>query len=223
MERPLPLVHPLFLERGIVHGFGVRGAVGPSDLVLPRQVHGSTVAMVGARGGAVPVDADAIIASSPDLAVGVVTADCVPILIAEEAGRCVAAVHGGWRGLAKGVVSATVSRLGTLGVPPEALYAVIGPHIGPCCYEVDAPVVDAMRATFGQDVERALDPSVPERWKLALGELVRLELGGLGIPPAHVGELPNTCTYCGAGQFFSYRREGEAAGRLVHFIRTRCS
>jgi len=223
MERPLPLVHPLFLERGIVHGFGVRGTVGPSDLVRPRQVHGSTVAVVGTRGAAEPAEADAIIACSPDRAVGIVTADCVPILIAGETGECVAAVHGGWRGLAKGVVSATVSRLEALGVPPETLYVAIGPHIGPCCYEVDEPVVRAMRATFGQGLAHALEPSAPEHWKLALAKLVRLELAGLGVAPAQVGELPNTCTSCRAGQFFSYRREGEAAGRLVHFIRTKSS
>jgi polyphenol oxidase len=223
MQRPLPLVHPLFLERAIVHGFGVRGAVGPSDLVRPRQVHGCTVAVADARGAAIPAEADAIIACRPDLAVGILTADCVPILIAAEGGDCVAAIHGGWRGIAKGVVSATVSRLGAMGVPPEALWVVIGPHIGPCCYEVDEPVVSAMRAAFGQDLKRALGPSAPARWKLALGKLVRMELRRLGIPPGRVGELPNSCTCCGEAQFFSYRREGEAAGRLVHFIRTKCS
>ena len=94
----------------------------------------------------------------------------------------------------------------------------MGPRIGGCCYEVDAPVFDALRQRFGADLDGAVEPTRPGRGRLDLGVLVRLDLAGHGIAEATIDLLPDVCTHCDADRFHSYRRDGAAAGRLVHYI-----
>jgi len=160
-------------------------------------------------------EADAIVSLRPGPPVAIVTADCVPILVA--AGDVVAAVHAGWRGLARGVVTraldVVVSRAGD-----ASPVAVIGPHIGPCCYEVDAPVLDGLGARFVDDLPEALAPSRPGHHRLDLGLLARRELLRAGLDGADVAGLSGACTFCDAEHFHSYRRDGRRAGRLVHFV-----
>jgi len=109
------------------------------------------------------------------------------------------------------------------GAPVSGLRAVIGPRIGPCCYEVDSPVVSAMRSAFGPQAESALDPSGPEHWQLDLGELAGRALLRAGLERSKVAALTDACTACDTQRFFSYRRQGADAGRLVHFIRSAAS
>jgi len=179
------------------------------------------VAEIGTQGQAEPAEADAIIASSqstPGPTIGVVTADCVPILVATPGGPWVAAIHAGWRGLAGGVIQAALVHLEQKDVNLKEARCVMGPHIGACCYEVDAPVHDAMLASFGDSAQAAFEATGPGHWKLALSPLVFGALESAGISPEHIGELPDTCTCCRSEDFHSYRRDGTASGRLVHFI-----
>jgi YfiH family protein len=179
------------------------------------------VTLVGASGPATPEEADAIVASAGSPAVGIVTADCLPILAATVGGRTVAAIHAGWRGLAAGVIAAGLSRLRELGPPEDPVMAVIGPHIGACCYEVDRPVWTALRARFGAaEVTRALTPTRPAHALLDLGLLARLELERCNVPREQIGVLDGACTCCDAARFHSFRRDGERAGRLVHYIQS---
>ena len=210
------LRHPLLSECGVAHGFGVRGANEPGGCVRPRQVHG--IAVMEARPGAGPQDADAIVSDVPGLPVGVVTADCVPLLVAELGGARVVAIHAGWRGLAAGVVAAGLAALGRLGARPSRLRAAIGPHIGPCCYEVDGPVVAALEARFGPAARAALRPARPEHAMLDLARLVREECLRAGLTPDAIGALAGACTRCDESRFHSFRRDGARAGRLVHFV-----
>lgn len=214
-----PISHPLLRECGVVHGFGVRGMPEPAGCVRPRQVHGTHV--VVARPEAAPEEADAIVSDVPGLPVAVVTADCVPLLLAERDGTHVAAVHAGWRGLAAGVVEAAVAALCTRGAQAARLRAVVGPHIEACCYEVDAPVVAAMRARFGEHTDAALAPSRPGHHRLALGALVAEACRRAGLAPDAVAFVPGACTRCDAVRFHSYRRDGRGAGRLLHFVAAR--
>jgi len=186
--------------------------------VRPRQVHGVRVMKARRAPGPEREEADAIISDVPGLPVAVVTADCVPILVAELGGACVAAVHAGWRGLAAGVVAEALSELARSGAAPTRLRAVIGPHIGPCCYEVDAPVLDALTLRFGEVTETALRPGRPGHAFLDLGALVRVECLRAGLAPTAVGAVPSSCTRCDSERFHSYRRDGARAGRLVHSI-----
>lgn len=207
---------PLFDELGISHGFGTRGALPPEGVVRPRQVHGVDVARVDDAKRLSADEADAVVSLVAGLPVAVVTADCVPILLASSSGRAVAAVHAGWRGLAAGIVSAAVGRLEDL--CSESLVAAIGPHIRGCCYEVDAPVIEAMQRRFGAETRTSLHRSRPGHDWIDLQLLISLDLDRAGIATARVGTTQAHCTACDAEQFESFRRDGARAGRLFHWV-----
>lgn len=215
------LTHPLLLEAGVAHGFGLRDTPLRPDLLRPRQVHGTRVVDAAACRAEPAPEADAVVSREPGVPVGVVTADCVPILLAARDGRAVAAVHAGWRGLAAGVVAQGVDALRRAGegqgALPAEIVAAVGPRIGPCCYEVDAPVLDALAARFG-DLGDAARPVRPGHAHLDLGALALRELVTQGLSPRHVGALSDVCTRCDARRFHSYRRDGPRAGRLWHFV-----
>jgi YfiH family protein len=216
-----PLRHQLLDATGVTHGFGVRGFAPPPGLRRPKQVHGARVARAEDCAADAAPDADVVLSSLPGVPIGVVTADCVPILVATQTGETVAAIHAGWRGLAGGVVEAGIAalRAGTPGSP--RLVAAIGPHIGPCCYEVDEPVLAALAPGFGKELAAALRPGRPGHAWLDLGQLTRASLLRSGVESDAVGALPGACTRCHPERFHSYRREGVSAGRLYHFIAAR--
>jgi len=191
------------------HGFGALGSDSARvpGLCTARQVHGADVLRVPPARPA--SEADALVTTVPGVAVGVRTADCVPILLAAGQ-RGVAAVHAGWRGSAARVVERAVRSLcDATGVAPAALTAVIGPHIGPCCYEVDAPV----REAFGD--EKGFTPARAGHWWLDLGGLNEVQLMRSGVRRVvRVGE----CTCCSPERYASYRRDGSGE-RMLHYIR----
>ena len=203
---------PVLDARGVAHGFGLR--TSPEiELRRPRQVHG--VRVVWARAQGELGDADAVLTRERGVRVGVITADCVPILLA--AGSAVGAVHAGWRGLAAGVIEHALAEL-ERAEPGAAISAAIGPCIGGCCYEVDAPVLAKLRARYGALLDAALTPARPGHARLALGALAQFALARAGIAPAAIGAAARLCTRCDAARFHSYRRDGAAAGRLAHWI-----
>jgi len=189
--------------------------------VRPVQVHGCGVADA-ARPDVTAQRADAIVSNRPGGAVGVVTADYVPLLAASASGRAVVAIHAGWRGLAAGVVERGLAAL-TLHAPGEPLTVAVGPHIGACCYEVDAPVLGALANRFGDAAVAAATVSDgrPGHARLSLADLVRAALLRSGVAPAAQGFSAAACTRCDRSRFHSFRRDGEAAGRLVHFVTAR--
>jgi YfiH family protein len=216
----LPLVDPMLARCEVAHGFGVRGSLAPEGCLRPRQVHGAGVvrAETWRASGPAP-EADAVVASRPGAVVGVVTADCVPILLAAPAGASVAAIHAGWRGLARGVVRAGVAELArAAGSGAERVVAAIGPHIGACCYEVDAPVLDAIRAELGGAALASATGVRSGHWMLDLGALAALALERAGVPRASIGTAAAHCTAGDPERFHSFRRDGVRAGRLVHFV-----
>ncbi len=196
------------------HGFGTRGATAPDRLRRPQQVHGVDVVRVHGPSEEPLGWGDAVVCDHPDVPVGIVTADCVPILVAAEHGRAVAAIHGGWRGLAAGVVGAGVAALRQL--RGGALVAAVGPHVGPCCYEVDEPVLAALREPFAAELDGATRPSRPGHVWLDLGVIAGAALREAGI--GRVEHVTGSCTACPGAPFFSVRRDGPDTGRLVHWI-----
>jgi len=213
------IAHDLLLAVGVEHGFGTRQAAEPPNLARPRQVHGIEVARLTTGEALDRPEADAVVSHRPGAGVGIVTADCVPILLASSSGRVVAAIHAGWRGLAKGVVQAGLEALREHSTSSEPIVAVIGPHIGRCCYEVDPPVMEPLRARFGLDLDAASEFSRVGHHRLDLGQLVSMDLVRGGVEPHELGVIPDSCTACGVDRFHSYRREGVGAGRLLHYIR----
>jgi YfiH family protein len=207
------LESPLLGALGIEHGFGLRGsdAVPVTDLWRARQVHGTRLVE---RPGPASEEADALFTRRPGLAVGVQTADCVPLLLAHEGGGGVAALHAGWRGTAAGMARLAVGGLcRELDVAPGSWLVVIGPHIGPCCYEVDEPVREAV----GDGVH--LREGRPGHYQLDLFELNRAQLLAAGVPAKRIGRVGG-CTMCDPERYPSFRRDGTAA-RMVHWIRCR--
>jgi YfiH family protein len=180
-----------------VHGIDVVQAVGTSDA---------------------PAEGDAIVSRVPGLCVAVVTADCVPILVAEERGQAVAAIHAGWRGLARGVIPSAVVALRRELAPSTRLRAVVGPCIGACCYEIDEPVMAAMQARFRAELGRAARRCGGGHALLDLALLARADLMREGLSPEAIGGFPAACTRCDPDRFHSFRRDGARAGRLLHWI-----
>lgn len=189
-------------RRRFVAGCGL--AAEPDWLV---QVHGTAVRIAGA---ADPVEADAAIARGNGAIVAVLTADCLPILLCADNGDEIAAIHAGWRGLAAGVVAATVTRMDT---PPERLLAWLGPAISQAAFEVG----DEVRAAFvaGDPGARAgFVANERGRWQADLYLLARRKLDAVGVGAVYGGGL---CTFGDAERFFSYRRDGQC-GRMATFI-----
>ncbi len=173
-----------------------------------RQVHGTRV--IDAATETPDPGADGVFAAVPGYACVVLTADCLPVLLCDRAGTRVAALHCGWRGLAKGMIGAGI---GALGRPPQELLAWLGPAIGAASYEVDAPVYEAFTAS-SPDLARAFSFSRPGHWQLDLYSAARSILGALGVPAVYGG---GCCTYGEPGRFYSHRRDGQT-GRMASLV-----
>jgi hypothetical protein len=203
----------------VAHLIGVAAA----DLLLVRQVHEAAVAVASVdrpRPWPLP-QADAIISNDPNAAVVVRIADCVPVLLAEETGRAVAAVHAGWRGVASRAVIAGVSALqSSYGVRPQRIIAAVGPSIGPCCYEVSDSTYDAFRHAGHHPsiLEQWFEPRAPGKFHLDLWRATREQLLGAGVMPDNI-HVAGLCTKTHAHVFHSYRVLGAEAGRMIGIIR----
>lgn len=185
-----------------------------------RQVHGIAVADLDElpAGAAEPVADAAVTARAGRVAV-VRTADCLPVLLAAADGQAVAVAHAGWRGLAGGVIEATVAALRVRLAPGTALVAWLGPAIGPERFEVGEEV----RATFlaaDAGAVGAFTRGRADRWMCDLYLLARRRLQALGVTAIHGGGL---CTYADESRFYSHRRDVQhrgldATGRMASFI-----
>ncbi len=213
------------------HWTAVGCALGVERSAITRvqQVHGTSVAVVRAGGArsseGLPARADALITDDPTVALSVVVADCVPILIADRHRGVVSAVHAGWRGTCASMAIAAVKALQQhFGSDPAHLVAAVGPSIGPCCYEVGVDVREAFAANgFPPDqVQRwfatEASPASSGRIRLDLWSANRDQLVHAGVPGEQI-HLSRLCTVTAADRFFSYRREGDAAGRMAAVIR----
>jgi YfiH family protein len=186
-----------------------RGLGLPGEPRWLRQVHGCAVAELCADPPA--CEADAAVACRPGLVCAVLTADCLPLLITDRAGGCVAAAHAGWRGLAGGVIEATLARLP---VPPSTLLCWLGPAIGPARFEVGAEVRDRFLESGVTGVEAAFRRAGGGKWLADLYLLARQRLYAAGVGAVSGGGL---CTYEDPLRFYSYRRDG-ATGRMASLI-----
>ena len=189
-----------------------------ADVAWARQVHSAQVlrAAPGLCG-----EADALVSGEAGLALTIFTADCVPILLADSeatgsppGGPRIAAVHAGWRGLASGVIAQTLDRLGG---SASRWVAWIGPAIGPCCYEVEDEVVEAVAVEAGGRAGLA-SPGPRGRPHLHLQAAAARQLAAAGVKNVRRVEA---CTRCHDDLLFSYRREGPGGGRNYSLIWSR--
>jgi YfiH family protein len=191
------------------HGFATRNTPGwPGKYARVRQIHSNIVAVAEAA-TTTPAQADAVVTAEPDHWVGIRTADCVPLLIADRRGRAVAAVHAGWRGTVADIAGETVRRLKDLyGCSPEDLVVAIGPCIARCCFEVGPEVGERFRPLFGDGADLT---------RIDLAEANRRQLTAAGLPHESI-DVTTLCTACDGGEFHSYRRDRELSGRMVAAI-----
>jgi len=215
----VPALRHGFLDRddsAVAGGGDWSRALRAAGIALPavtvRQVHGTRV--IAAEPGGEPPEADGIATRERGFALGVVTADCVPVLLLARSAGVVAAVHAGWRGAAAGVLEAALVRLRTaFGVEPPDVEALLGPSIGPCCYRVGNEVHSAFTNRTGTITAPAWEPA-GDRLLLDLRAAARLLLEDAGVSSV-VSVGP--CTQC-TPAFASYRRDGANAGRQLSFV-----
>jgi hypothetical protein len=189
----------------LIHGFGTRHADIPAwfaNLATVKQVHSAACVAAEGRSGVLE-QADALLEDHPGSVVAIKTADCIPILLVDERHRAVAAVHAGWRGTVARIAPAAVESMGRrFATDPRDLHAAIGPGIGKCCYEVGPEVA----VQFGEQ----------GRAHISLADANRAQLLEAGVTPERI-YASNLCTVCLAEEFHSFRRDGQAAGRLYSF------
>jgi YfiH family protein len=182
----------------------------PAEPAWLEQVHGTGVADLDARGEGSRAPADAVITRRAGRVCAVQVADCMPVLLAARDASAVAVAHAGWRGLAAGVLEATVAQLG---VTAGGLLAWLGPAISARHFEVGGEVRTAFLAG-DPGASAAFAPNAHGRWQCDLVVLARRRLAALGVTEVSGGAW---CTYADPARFFSYRRDGRC-GRMAALI-----
>lgn len=212
---------------GLVHGFSQRvddyeialKKLAADDLRLHtlQQVHGDHIVIVTQRSSPVErPEADGFLSSEPGNLLGIVTADCVPVLMVDPRKGVAAALHAGWRGTLKGIAQRALELLrAQWNVAAQDLYVALGPAIGGCCYEVGPEVGTEIVARWNIRSASAWRP-VKGKGFLDLREVNTIQLMKRGVPRANIN-LTGPCTFCDCS-FASYRREGKGAGRQLSVI-----
>ena len=175
-----------------------------------KQVHGVDVVRCETGSNSDEPVADASVTSTPRVVLAILTADCLPVVFAAEDGREVAAAHAGWRGLAAGVLEATIAAMRT---PADRVVAWLGPAAGPQAYEIGEEVY---RAFVERDPASAaaFNATRPGHWHVDLYALARMRLAQAGVTRVHGGGL---CTISDPQRFFSHRRDART-GRLATLV-----
>ncbi|MDD5447978.1 MAG: peptidoglycan editing factor PgeF [Actinomycetota bacterium] len=192
------------------------------DWVFAQQVHQSCVWKVSelerGRGGrdfwsALP-RSDALVTAEIGIALGVMTADCLPLALVSLKPRAVAMVHAGWRGVRCGIVENALSGLKKIaGCKAKEVLGIVGPHIGPCCLEVDSRIGEMFVTRFGFESVLGGDKDIA-KLDLAKACLKELEEEGVREENIYVSEI---CTCCDPS-YFSFRRAGGKTGRQAGFV-----
>ncbi len=200
----------------LARAFGARA----DRVVTVNQVHGTDILVIDTPNPDfahfLRLECDGIMTNQPGVMIGVCVADCIPILLLDPEKRVAAALHAGWKG--------TAGEIGRKGVEamvaifdsrPGDILAAVGPGIGSCCYEVDAPVKDAFRKNKGW--EMFARESGKGKWRLDLAAANYRQLTAAGLAEANIETTP-FCVCCEHDLFFSYRRESGETGRQMGFI-----
>lgn len=213
-----------------------------TPIVTLRQIHSSVVVHAGSD--ATTCKGDGLMTDQPGLLIGIQTADCVPVLVADRKRKAVAAFHAGWRGTVKRIVETGIGRMrAQFGSRPEDLVAAIGPSIGPCCYAVGEEVQSEFESQFAyaHELFHEVYDTNPVRTKypmlfltqrapghspigpslhLDLAEANRRQLLDAGLKPKAI-QMVGGCTSCQPEMFFSHRASSGHCGRMLSVIGVR--
>jgi polyphenol oxidase len=185
----------------------VHAAALPSAPRWLRQVHGTVVAV---EPGSDEPEADAAVTRTPGTVLAVLTADCLPVVFAADDGSEVAVAHAGWRGLAGGVLEATV---GAMNSKPSGVIAWLGPAAGPDAYEIGEEVFEAFTDS-DPAAATAFVATRPQHWRVDLYALARRRLAAVGVTRVHGGGF---CTIADPRRFYSHRRD-QRTGRMATIV-----
>lgn len=191
-----------------------------SRFFMIRQIHGDRIVVADGLKNeppSFPVQCDAVVTASRRVAIGIRTADCVPILLADRVRRIIGAVHAGWKGTSLNIAAKTIGVMRErFASRPEDILAAIGPAVGPCCYQVDEKVYSSSEGD--KDWTSAFRPCAEEgRWMLDLPLANRLQMLKTGLLSENVF-FAGLCTSCRTDLFFSHRAEKGGTGRQLNFI-----
>ena len=204
--------------------------IADDRITYAQQVHGAQVAVIsesmvglGAKSFADAVsDTDAMVSTVNHAGLAIVAADCVPMLFVDIRHHVIGAAHAGWRGAAAGIAQKTVETMIACGASRDFIYAVLGPSIRGCCYEVDEQVIVKARAFYkqiGKQPSWKRSPRHADRVMLDLPTLCRDDLAASGIAQTRILDVA-VCTNCMDG-YFSHRRDHGKTGRHGGFIALR--
>jgi polyphenol oxidase len=212
-----------------------------TPLATLRQVHSSVVRVTAGKKTEQPCRGDGLMTDEPGILLGVQTADCIPVLVADRKRRVVGAFHAGWRGTVKRIVETGIGRMRLeYGSRPEDMVAAIGPGIGPCCYAVGDEVLSEFESQFvyAPELFREVYDTDPVRTKypmlfltqrapghspigpslhVNLMEANRRQLIDAGLKPASI-QIVGGCTNCQTDVFFSHRAQKGRTGRMLAVI-----
>lgn len=196
--------------------------VNYQEVVCAQQVHEDTIAAVDEKNkgqGAYDFETglpatDGLMTATTGVPIMTFYADCVPLFFLDPSNRVIALSHAGWKGTVARIGAKTIAAMQEeYGSRPQDIRAVIGPSIGPCCYEVDVVVRDKIERAIGQS-KRLLKAKPNDRWDLDLWATNRLILEEAGLLPAHIS-VSGLCTKCRRDLFYSHRRDGKETGRMA--------
>lgn len=189
--------------------------VSPDSLVFPVQKHTNKVYIIEDPQNDLPIEADAVITVSRGIILGVLVADCAPILIYNPKKSIIAAVHAGWRGTALGIIKKTLEVMNEqYNIPLSETAISIGPSIRWCCYEVDFDVIRAIEKETGSP-SRYSKERTNGKYCLDIPTANQIQANSLGVKNIWISE---ECTFCRPGRFYSYRYYRGITGRQGGFI-----
>lgn len=195
--------------------------LSPHQLLTVKQVHGENILLIDEQNPDLShfltVEVDAIVTNQTDIMIGVLTADCFPLLIWHAEKKIIAVIHAGWRGAANGLIAKVVQTIHTnFDCPVAELQAAVGPGVGAHDYEVDRPVRDAFRQGTGFWNEISKETRLGH-WNLNIPLSCQLQLEQSGLKPHNI-EITKECTCCHPELFFSHRRDNGVTGRQLSFM-----
>ncbi len=197
---------------------------GPEQLITMDQKHGDRIWIIDKpltpSRSSLHYRSDALLTDQRKIAIGVLTADCVPIILVDPNHTVIGIIHAGWRGTSLGIAQKAIHKMAHhFGTYPEDLFVAVGPSIGECCYEVDEDVMAPFRSS-GWHWQSFSRPRGKGKWRLNLARANIEQMEDLGMRDEKCCWI-RICTACNHDIFFSYRAEGPGTGRQISFIQLR--
>jgi polyphenol oxidase len=187
------------------------------EFVQVHQVHGDRIHVADSASRGVSAVADGMVSATSNVILGILTADCVPILLMDADARVVGALHAGWRGVLANILASGVRAMKALGARPQRIQSALGPAIGPCCFEVDIELARRFEKELPQ-ARGLVSAASGAKAHIDLKGIIGAQLLSAGLETAAISDVA-VCTRCAGDRFFSRRGAGGGAtGLQLSFI-----